>query len=863
MRPSPNPNCALGTYFVQFPTYYLCVACSPGYYSTTFNASACLACPLNTYSDSNGATMCTSCPTGYVSGAVASSSEEDCVNPIINFSFGILSLLLSFLAVFVYIILGRVQRIAFERRRWLIEKCVSLYGIFLIMVEEVRSICRFVRHVRATNNQQNNEEQQNLFSEWISINCVSAQSRKAVKYITFLLITAMLAVGTILGVLIVATLHVLFNGMLLHRAYRGVGLSSISSHSASSTFFDRVNQFLFSIGQLLHLNSAIEGIIYPINYVLNVLTFDLNAIQVPCPGSQAPINLLLDCFIAAFVLISINSDAHLLWIARVKKSFGKWMLLLLNRSYLSSSLCSTISGPFLNSVPFLVYILPSPMKLNQYVISYVSISEFFVSNGHSQSSSNCDAAAAIPVDTIEAYLTTILVVILCPPIIYLFSQVLFPSPMTITKNLPDSSSPRVYTETLVTMADKWWRLLTAWTSLDWFFMKIIFDLGFGLLRLLQEFVVSIAGMYGQEQPLQKFKHIFQDPLHGAALPEVAWLHAWEYFEPQNDSEWQTEELKWQLAKEQFPTYYSMVQLVLEDALENASLRVQSSLIFKNIMSVWVVFFKVAGCWVVPLQILNSGVARMLWIQVAKNYFMYFFMSAGYWSDYAVQQLALIDKFRAFESSTLSMQDDPDVVRTMENPLFVRNSILVDTAATIAAGSIDFRQGSEVLGREEDVFCMDSNVTEMFTLYLSALTSCRSVMWQIIPGMTAFAILAVDTSACPILVFSERMRLYLPPLIVYDAWDIAAKEVRSTFNRKPEYWEIFLVACFIWMKKSRLVQFTLQIFINIITFYIVFSSANLYTPVCAFVGVEFSVGLISFGYYFVHLYRSFFDRNSAE
>jgi hypothetical protein len=164
----------------------------------TVNASACQACPLNTYSESNGATMCTSCPPGYVSGAVASSSVDDCVNPIVNFSFGILSLLLSFLAVFVYIILGRVQRIGFERRRWLIEKCVSLYGIFLILVEEVRSICRVMMHLRATNLR--NVEPQNLFSGWININnCIAAQAKKAVKYITFLLMVAILAVGTVLG----------------------------------------------------------------------------------------------------------------------------------------------------------------------------------------------------------------------------------------------------------------------------------------------------------------------------------------------------------------------------------------------------------------------------------------------------------------------------------------------------------------------------------------------------------------------------------------------------------------------------------------------------------------------------------------
>ena len=846
------------------------------------NASTCSACPLNTYSDSTGATICTLCPPGYVTGTVASSSEDDCVNPIVNFSFGIVSLLLSFLAVFVYIILGRVQRIAFERRRWLIEKSASLYGIFLKMVEEVRSICRVKKLVRRTttttsNTERNTVAERILFSAswWISIidNCSAAAAaaaapamKKAFKLVVFALVVVIAAVGTVFGVLILATLQVLFNGMLLHRAYRGFGLSISSDNSSgSSSFFDRVSQFLVGIGQLLHVNSAVGTIVYPVNYVLNVLSFDLSSIQVPCPGSQAPINLLLDCFIAAFVLISINSDAHLLWIARIKKSFRKWMLLLLsNRSYLSSSVCSSITSFFSTVAPFVVYILPSPMKINQYVISYVSISEFFVSNGHSRSSSNCDAAAAIPVDTIEAYLTTILVVILLPPIVYLFSQVLFPSPMmAITKSFPDSSPTGVVVHTTATFfgttLDKWWRLLTAWTSLDWFFMKSLFDLGFVLLRRLQDFIVVIAREYGQEQPMQKFKLIFEDPLHGAALPEVAWLHVWAYFEPQVDIEWQTEEMKWQSAKEQFPTYYSMVQLVLEDALNTASMRVQSSSRFEVIIVyVWGLFFKFIGCWIVPLQLLYSVKARMLWSHVTKNYVMYFFMSAGCWTDHAVQQLSLIEKFRDFDRSVLSLQDDPDVVRTMENPLFARSSILVDSAATIAIGKINMiPPGLEEVGHEEDVFSMDSNVQEMFVNYLSAMTSCRSVIWQVIPGMTAFAILSVDTSMCPVLVFSERMRLYLPPLVAHDVWADAIQELRLTFIYDPKNWQIFLVASFLWMKNSRLVQFTLQIFVNIISFYIVFSSDDIYIPVCAFVGVELLVALLTFGNYFVQLHRIFF------
>jgi hypothetical protein len=137
------------------------------------------------------------------------------------------------------------------------------------------------------------------------------------------------------------------------------------------------------------------------------------------------------------------------------------------------------------------------------------------------------------------------------------------------------------------------------------------------------------------------------------------------------------------------------------------------------------------------------------------------------------------------------------------------------------------------------------------------------MWQLIPGMTAFAILSVDTSTCPIFVFSEQMRLYLPPLIAIDVWSAAEKELQSTLMHRPKLWQTTLVACYLWMKNSRLVQFSYQIFVNIVTFYIVFASSSVYLPVCAFVGVELLMGLVTFGYYFVQLHRVYFDSYSVS
>eukprot|EP01036_Dinobryon_divergens_P028355 gene28356-37287_t len=865
------------TYYVLSPSrrFYECILCSPGYFSSAANVSACEPCLLNSFADSFGAAACTLCPAGYVSGSTGGTSQIVCVNPIVNFSFGIFSLCLSFMAVFVYIILGRVQRIAFERRRWLVEKCMILYGIVMEVVDEVRCVVRAVAAMEES--AKDKASTRSSSSSSIRKSTVGFSS-SILRWISFAVFAALAAVAVVAETIFVATLHVLTNGLLLYRAYRSQDSSLSSGSSGNSLFLSRIDGFFSAMGQLLHLNSVFGMIAYPCSYVLNVLAFDLNTIQVPCPGSQAPINLLLDCFIAAVVLVLINSDSHLLWIARVQSAFFKWMPLLSSKRYVLNTLCSSLVAPVLNMIPFLASLLPSPMKISQFLISYVSISEFFSSNGHSRSSSNCDASAAIPIDTIEAYLTTILVVILIPPIIYLYAQVLFPSPMTIIAlggggemTIPSS----FVSETWKLEADKWWRLVIAGSSVDWFLIKCLFNFGLSMLHMLQGFVVSVGRAHGQQREMEKFQEFFEDPLRGAALPDVAWLHALEYFEPHSDTEWQSEELKWQQQREQAPTYYSMIQVVQVDVLKGGDAGSSSSPSSWR-WYMWSKWFSLVGCWIVPLQLVYSSEARRMWMAVVAHYGMYFLMSAGCWTDTVVEKLMLIEKFRAFKASILTVEDDPEVVQTMENPLYSRSSIFLDKAATIVSGgggdrafSRDSSSGdlsAPKAAAEASAASRNGDAKDMFVQYLSAMTSCRAVMWQIVPGMTAFALLAVDTSTCPMLVFSKRLGRYLPPLLAVNAWADARSQletVLSASQQRPRSWQILLVAASLWMRGSRLVQFSLNLFANAITWYVIFSSEGLFAPACAFLGVQVCVGLVKFGRILVDIHRIFFLSNSSS
>ena len=58
--------------------------------------------------------------------------------------------------------------------------------------------------------------------------------------------------------------------------------------------------------------------------------------------------------------------------------------------------------------------------------------------------------------------------------------------------------------------------------------------------------------------------------------------------------------------------------------------------------------------------------------------------------------------------------------------------------------------------------------QRFLQYLAAMTSCRTVMWQLIPGMTGLAIISVDTASCPVLVCSDKLNSMLTDLLVWNA-----------------------------------------------------------------------------------------------
>ncbi len=110
-----------------------CSACGPGYYSDRDGQSSCIPCQLGsfsnavtnthctlceqgTYADSTAQSKCTACGTGEITPIIGATIISMCVNPTPNFTIGVVALVLVVVLIYIYLLRGRLQKIAFERR---------------------------------------------------------------------------------------------------------------------------------------------------------------------------------------------------------------------------------------------------------------------------------------------------------------------------------------------------------------------------------------------------------------------------------------------------------------------------------------------------------------------------------------------------------------------------------------------------------------------------------------------------------------------------------------------------------------------------------------------------------------------------
>ena len=148
----------------------------------------------------------------------------------------------------------------------------------------------------------------------------------------------------------------------------------------------------------------------------------------------------------------------------------------------------------------------------------------------------------------------------------------------------------------------------------------------------------------------------------------------------------------------------------------------------------------------------------------------------------------------------------------------------------------------------------------FLEYLAAMTSCRTVMWQLIPFMTGLAILSVDTASCPVFVFSRNLNSMLTDLVVWNAWEVAKERIRKeNRGKKIVSWQIALFMVYIFVEESRLVQFIVAMTINFVAYCLIFKTSYLYFVIRGFLLMMVLIGFVRVGYTVVPLYKFFFPQ----
>jgi photosystem II stability/assembly factor-like uncharacterized protein len=777
--PTKVPDCPAGYYYVLEPSGYQCFICPVGYASSAKSSScticpagyfspaegsvSCTICPQNQYSSSPGSSSCNSCPSSYVNGAAGSTSSGECVSPVVNFIFGVFALAFCLVATFAYIVYGRLKRVAFNRYFWLIRNNIKMYILATDIMDSVIRICKSISSYRTII--KHDYENKILQSKDWSLEYIYVRMKSTLKPILFIIASLILAFVIIGGYVTYSLMHIIFNALLIWRGYEAF-------FNSNFTFLERSKLFLNSIDISFNVG-FISPLGYPFIYVFNEISsinINLAAINISCPGSQAPIYLLFDCIIVGMVIFIIESDAHVFWTTLVKTVSDKFGSLLFNRYYLFRTFFSSLSLYSAFSV-FLLF-LPTPMKMIQYSLGFVSIGKFFTTQGRSNSNSNCDGATAVRLDTFLAIATTILAIFILTPVIYLFGQVLVPC-FSLDENAKDK------TERLISDAEDFnddllhkvghkvsyfWRVVFTLSSIDWFYLKAIFAFAESLYvkliafgnQFVDEFCRDAEKENNTSDFVKELKTMKGKELQAKEkLPFLPWIYV-----ALSVEETEVEKVKWREKKKDFPSFLVLVRVVRLECLEKLKMALggEKDTMFYNccqeplmVLCVWIL------SWLIPFQFLYSKVGNSYWKRVAYNYYIYIAVSLGIWKD------SIAESFISYVIETFNEDFKKNHLQNYEN-------------TDKATQKNDYRNN--------------------FISVFSAIVSARSVLLQLIPGMTIVAIFSVDLSVAPLFV-SKRLEQHMHPLLltIADAWQLAEESLSEKFDdKRTSTWKIFLFAC---------------------------------------------------------------------
>jgi len=211
---------------------------------------------------------------------------------------------------------------------------------------------------------------------------------------------------------------------------------------------------------------------------------------------------------------------------------------------------------------------------------------------------------------------------------------------------------------------------------------------------------------------------------------------------------------------------------------------------------------------------------ILW-RVGKTFFGMILLCMGIWPDWLVRDFKIIEKFEEFKRLNEA------IYRQVGNGVF--------------------------LNPLEDAFTkIDNDEGVSFGHFVSAVTMCRIALLQIEPSLTVWAVFASSVAASPLLV-CEAMHKKLPPLFATDAFQRAYDLLDKTYFRKPPIIQTAFLGWYIFVNQSRIIQYMLAGFLNIISIGIIFFPQHLKNLIPPLVVLIVHYGLLQ-SIYVVYMFK---------
>ena len=365
-----------------------------------------------------------------------------------------------------------------------------------------------------------------------------------------------------------------------------------------------------------------------------------------------------------------------------------------------------------------------------------------------------------------------------------------------------------------------WKFLTVFSTIDWFVMKILFDFGNAVQYTFRQNLEDINEINQSKDQNVYLDHILKSETQSLVevdLPYLPWLEVIHYWrlDSANASELVKEQQQWQRNKDRFPSYYDMVKKIRSMASKkdgnDSTLKdglISNCIAYSNSWNLFYHFY--------------SSIGYQHWKRVAINYAVFALTSAGIWTDYATEGFGIFPKFTHFQRIASSGRNDinNDEISSRIDFISARRRNSIDIAQKRMHNSSS--DGTRPTMTPEELMRKNEH-QNTFSQFLSATVSSRAILLQLIPGMTAPALLFVGLSSCPIFVFSAKLRENLTPLILWDAWTLASQRIIQvpSVSGKPATWKVVLLSCWLFVRDSRLIQYVEVVLLNLVALGVVF------------------------------------------